>query len=176
MTAQTINELFYNVGHYSASELMGDGTTTIDGQLEEQYIPMSVVIYNALTDLGLTLTGLIASSTFGDTSEFDNQVAAYICVYLAEVDLHPKEFRSGESAIWDSKYMQQALQLIQTRFPDRIKAQPVGGKGLIWILDPKKRNNISLLLGIMRSADSDVSFGSEPGWDEPTTTESMLDR
>lgn len=176
MTAKTINELFYNVGHYDPLEEMGDLTTTLNSQLEEQYIPMAVVIYNALTDLGLSTTGNADVVTFGDTSEFDNQVAAYICVYLAEVDMHPKEFRGDESAIWTSKYMQQALQLVQTRFPDRVKALPVGGVGLVWILDPERINNISLLIGIARNADASTAFGTEPGSTEPTSTDSMMGR
>jgi hypothetical protein len=176
MTAKTINELFYNVGHYDPIEEMGDGSTTLNNQLEEQYIPISVTVYNALTDLGLASTGTADAVTFGGAYEFDNQVAAYICVYLAEVDMHPKEFRGGESAIWDSKYMQQALQLIQTRFPDRVKAKLVGGRGLVWILDPDRRNNISLMIGIMRSSNTDRTFGDQTGVTDPTSTDSMLDR
>jgi len=176
MTAKTINELFYNNGHYDATEVMGDESTTLNSQLEDQYIPMSIVIYNALTDLGLTTTGTADAVTFGDALEFDNHVASYICIYLAEVDMHPNEFRVDESAIWASKYMQQALQLVQTRFPDRVKALTVGGVGLVWVLNPDRRNNISLLIGAMRSNSTTRPFGSEPGVNEPTTTDSMLGR
>ena len=177
MTARTINDLFYSVSHYEGSMKLGDEVTTLNSQLEEQYIPISVKVYNALTDEGLETTGTDDAVTFGDTSEFENQVAAYICSYLAEVDMHPKEFRGGESAIWDSKYMQQALQLVQMIYPDRIKSQVVGGRGMVWILNPERRNNISLLVGVMRSAGTDRPFGtSEPGYDEPTSTNTMLGR
>ena len=65
MTAKTINELFYNVGHYDPTEEMGDESTILDDQLEDQYVPMSVVIYNALTDLGLSPTGTVDAVTYG---------------------------------------------------------------------------------------------------------------
>jgi hypothetical protein len=177
MTARTINDLFYDVSHYDATEELGNGVTTLNDQLEAQYIPIAVKVYNALTDEGLTTSGTDDAITFGDTYEFENQVAAYVCAYLAEVDMHPKEFRAGESAIWDSKYMQQALQLVQMIYPDRVKAQVVGGRGMVWILNPDKRNNISLIIGVMRSSGTDRPFGtSEPGYDEPTSTTTMMGR
>jgi hypothetical protein len=175
MTAVTINEMFYRVAHVPEDQMLGDGHTTTNDGLEEMWIPTAVVVYLALTDANLSVTGTPGDVTFGDTSEFENTVTAYICAYLAEVDLHPSEFRGGDSPVWSSRFMQMALQLLQTRYPDRIKAKPVGGgMGLVWILDPDRRQNISLMMGTMRSnydrGGSAIQFGA------PTSTDEMLGR
>jgi hypothetical protein len=176
LTGLSMNKLFYMLSHYSASETLGDKTTTINVALEKQYIPMGIKIFNSITDLDLVADALatVDAMTFGDAYPTENQIVAYIAAYLAEVDLHPKELSAGESAIWSSRFMQQALQLIQTQYPDKIEAKLVGGKGLVWIISPNKTHNISLIIGMMRSNNREkVSFGAEPGWDEPTTTDEL---
>lgn len=182
MASKSINQLFYDISHYDPAEEMGDHSTALNSMLEEQYIPMAVKIYNAITDEGLVLmTGAgppvygADYASFGTTSEFENQVAAYIACYLAEVDLNPKELHSDMSTIWASKYMQQALQLLQTVYPDRIEAQPVGGVGMIWILKPMKTNNISLMLGVMHNR-ADSTFGTDPGDDSPEDSDAGYGR
>ena len=176
MAAKTINDIFYIVTHYATTETLGDVTTTVNTMLEAQYIPMAVEMFNAITDLNLVTTGLASAVTFGTDKEYENQVTAYIAGFFAELDLHPKEDVADLSPIYASKYMQMALQILQAKFPDRIEARPLGGIGMVWMLNPKKRNNISLILGLMRSSQSDRSFGSEPGEQEPTATETMYGR
>jgi len=174
MTAETINTLFYVASHYPGNEKMGDGVTTLNDMLENQYITVASVIYNAITDEGLTLTGTVDAKTFGDTSEISNQVTAYICSYLAEVDLHPKEMQGSESPVWASRFMQMALQMLQTIYPNKIVAKAMGGGGLVWMLKPEKEHNISLMFGIMRNKYA--TFGIDEGASAVTSTDDAYGR
>lgn len=174
MTAATINSLFYVVTHYPGNEKLGDGVTTLNDQLENQYIPIGIELYNAITNEGLTSTGTVDAVTFGDTSELENQVVAYICGYLAEVDLHPKEFEGGTSPIWASRFMQMALQILHTLYPNKIEAKAMGGGGLVWLLKPDKEHNISVMFGIMRNKYS--LFATDEGSSAPSDTDTAYGR
>ena len=174
MTALTINQLFYMVTHYPGNEKLGDRVTTLNSALESQYIAIGIEIYNAITDEGLTATGNADAKTFGDTSELENHVTAYICGYLAEVDLHPKEFEAGNSAVWESRFMQMALQILHNKYPNKIEAKAMGGGGLVWLLKGDKEHNISVMFGIMRNKYS--LFVTDEGASAPTSSDETYGR
>ena len=174
MTAETINTLFYVASHYPGNEKMGDGVTTLNDMLENQYIPMASELYDAITDEGLALTGTSDAQTFGATYELENQVTAYICAYLAEVDLHPKEFQASDSPVWASRFMQMALQILQNKYPDKIEAKALGGGGLVWMLKADTRHNISLVFGVMRNKYS--LFNVDEGTNAPSSTDDAYGR
>jgi len=173
MTADTINDLFYIVGHYDSSTTLGDGSTTVDTMLQTQYCEAAGKIYNTITDEDLTLSGGPTAFTFGTDKYFENQVTAYIAVYLCEIDMHPKEHMQGESAIWTSRFMQMALQLINSIYPDKVEARPIGGQGLVWLIKAEKRHNISVVLGTMRS---NYNRSGQPQSNIPSDSDEMYGR
>jgi len=174
MAAETINTLFYVASHYPGNEVLGDGVTTLNTMLENQYIPMASEMYEAITDEGLALTGTSDAQTFGSTYELENQVVAYISSYLAEVDLHPKEFQGNDSPVWASRFMQMALQVLQIKYPNKIEARTLGGGGLVWILKPDIQHNVSVKFGIMRNKYG--LFNSDEGSTAPASTDDAYGR